>query len=83
MKRRGWSIGLVAAGVVVLGLVVSSVLQDRQAKRERAEAVREQREALKALEVEARRRAERETAPGAPRTHCFGDGGEPAEWRCR
>jgi hypothetical protein len=83
MKRRGWLMGLAAAGVVVLGLVVNSVLQDRQAKRERTEAVREQREALKALEVEVRRSADREAAAKSAGTQCFGDGGAPAEWRCR
>jgi hypothetical protein len=83
MKRRGWLIGLAVGGVVALGLAGNSVLRERQARRERAEAVREQREALKALEVEVRRSADREAAAKSAGTQCFGDGGAPAEWRCR
>jgi hypothetical protein len=83
MKRRGWLIALAVGGALALGLAGNSVLRERQARRERAEAVRAHDEALKALDAEARRRAEREAVAGASRTQCFGDGGAPAEWRCR
>jgi hypothetical protein len=83
MKRRSWLIGLAVGGVVALGLAGNSVLRERQARRERAEAVRDHDEAVEVLETEVRRRAEREAAAGVPGTQCFGDGGAPAEWRCR
>jgi hypothetical protein len=83
MKRRGWLIGLAVGGVVALGLAGNSVLRERQARRERAQAVRDHDEAFEALEAEVRRRAEREAAAGASGTQCFGDAGAPAEWRCR
>jgi hypothetical protein len=83
MKRRGWWIGLAVVGAGVLGLAGNSVLRERQARRELEEAVREQRDALKALEAEVRRSAEREAAAKTSPTQCFGDGGAPAEWRCR